>query len=192
VTLRLGRRSLRQLALVAATALVVFGMFFDSVHLGYEVRDPRAGAFTSIFTAPELLANARDRSERWRSEPPRDRTRLAREDQYRTEGIQHVRRRNEAWAEGDVGGAWQENLILELYYAPVLDTGHRWPPEQRADAEQRSRHAPAGGSAPAARYLSRAYPYEIYPWPAWRFWLVITALAAAALIAGLSGRKGDN
>ena len=37
-----------------------------------------------------------------------------------------------------------ENLILEKYYAPVLDTpsyvsaqGHRWPASQRADAEAR-------------------------------------------------------
>ena len=41
--------------------------------------------------------------------------------------------------------AWRENLILERYFAPVLDTptyaspqANRWPPEQRADLERRA------------------------------------------------------
>jgi hypothetical protein len=43
-----------------------------------------------------------------------------------------------------MSAAWSENLILEKYYAPVLDTpsyvsrtGHRWPADQRAHADQR-------------------------------------------------------
>jgi hypothetical protein len=69
---------------------------------------------------------------------------LAREDQYRSEGEAHVRARNGAWERGDVATAWGENLVLERYYAPVLDTpshisktGHRWHPDHRADAERR-------------------------------------------------------
>ena len=46
----------------------------------------------------------------------------------------------------EVAEAWRENLILERYFAPVLDTptyasphGNRWPPEQRADLANRAR-----------------------------------------------------
>ena len=100
--------------------------------------------------------------------------RLSREDQYLTEGIQHVAERNELWAAGDVRGAWLENRILETYYEPVLDTpthagaGHRWRAAQRADAESRSASA-AGG----ARYVSDAYPYRIHAWSKTVFWIVI-------------------
>ena len=68
--------------------------------------------------------------------------RVSREDQYMSEGVVHVQERNEAWAAGDALTAWRENQILEKYYQPVLDTpsyvsqtGHRWSPEQRDDAE---------------------------------------------------------
>jgi len=67
--------------------------------------------------------------------------RLSREDQYLSEGLWHVQLRNEAWKNGDIATAWRENLILEKFFAPVLDaqtyasaTLHRWPPEQRGEA----------------------------------------------------------
>ena len=51
-----------------------------------------------------------------------------------SEGLLHVQERNRRWEAGDIRAAWSENLILEKYYAPVLDTpsyisrtGHRWP-----------------------------------------------------------------
>jgi VanZ family protein len=177
--LKLGRQSRRQLAVAAATMILVFGLFLDSVHLGYEITDPQAGRFTSLFTARQLQAHAQDRAERWRLHPPVDRTRLGREDQYRTEGLQHVQRRNDAWSEGDVDAAWRENLILETYYAPVLDARTRWPPEQRADAAER-----VASAVRTTSYTSRAYPYEIYTWRGWVFWPAILGLAAAVLVAG--------
>jgi VanZ family protein len=177
-------RTRRHLGIVAAIAVLVFGGFFDSVHLGYEITDPRAGVFVSIYRGPELLAHAQDRAQRWRSEPPVDRTRLAREDQYRTEGIQHVRRRNEAWVAADIDAAWRENVILETYYAPVLDGGHRWPAEQRTDAQQRWQQSGVRDAGAGRRFVSGASPYPIYTWPRWLFWLTVGAAAMVALITG--------
>ena len=55
-----------------------------------------------------------------------------------------MRARNDAWDRGDVARAWGENLILEKYFASVLDTpshisktGHRWHPDHRKDAAGR-------------------------------------------------------
>jgi VanZ family protein len=179
--LHLARRSLHHFGTAVAVFAVVFGMFFDSVHLGHEVHDPRIGSFASIYTADELRWHAADREVRWRTEPPVDRTRLGREDQYRTEGIQHVQERNRAWERGDFAAAWRENLILETYYAPVLERGHQWPHEQRADASSRA-------SAPAA-FTSRAYPYEVYTWPALTFWSSILAAAAAIVLLTHRARR---
>ena len=171
---RLGARSTRPVGLSAAVFVIVFGMFFDSVHVGHQVQDARLGSFSSIYDAQALMREAGDRAARWPVDPPIDKTRLAREDQYRTEGVQHVQERNRAWERGDVNTAWRENAILEMYYAPVLDTGHRWPLEQRQDAERRVAPAAAG----SAGYVSRAYPYEVHAWSRWRYWAAVLALAA--------------
>ena len=80
---------------------------------------------------------------------PARRSRFAREDQYLTEALWHVRERNEAVDVGDTLTAWRENRILEKFYAPLLDVPaingeYRWPPEQRAltaDAAARARTA---------------------------------------------------
>lgn len=177
----LGRRSVRHCGIAAALFVIVFGMFFDSVHLGYRIDDPRIGSFTSIYTAPDLQVLARDRTPRWQMNPPVDKTRLAREDQYRTEGIQHVQERNEAWDRGDFAVAWGENLILETYYAPVLQRGHEWPSGQRADASVR---VAADGGAAAKSFVSHAYPYEIYTWPPGAFRACIIVIAGGLLWVG--------
>ena len=174
----LGSRSLRHCGTAAALFVIVFGMFFDSVHLGYRIDDARIGSFTTIYTAPDLQVLARDRTSRWQVNPPIDKTRLAREDQYRTEGIQHVQERNEAWDRGNFAVAWRENLILETYYAPVLQRGHEWPSDQRADASAR---AAADAGAAAQSFVSHAYPYEIYTWPLAAFWASVIAIAGALL-----------
>ena len=174
--IRLSRATTRHVALTLALFLVVFGMFFDSVHVGYEIRDPNIGTFTSIYTEPELRANAAERVQRWATAPPIDRTRLAREDQYRTEGIQHVQERNRAWDRGSVDAAWRENLILEHYYAPVLNHGHAWPAEQRSDAETRS------AASRHSSYESAAYPYRIYTWSKVQLWGGILGAVAVVLV----------
>lgn len=186
LTAACGARSLRHVGVAGALFVLVFGLFFDAVHLGHEIRDPRIGTFASIYTEPELRAHAADRAVRWETDPPIDRTRLAREDQYRTEGIQHVQARNEAWARGDYDIALREQQILETYYAPVLQRGHDWPAGQRADAVSRAGAAEADA---ASRFVSRAYPYTVYTWPRVAVWAVVLPLAAALLALWGSGRE---
>ena len=146
---------------LGAIVLFAFGIFMHSVHLGYRIDDRHTGAFRSMQTADGLDALARERAARWRANPPMTWSRLSREDQYMTEGVTHVRRRNICWG-SDWPCAWHENLILERYFAPVLDTpsyisptGHRWDSVQRADAEAQTAAALKGAAA-GRTYLSEA------------------------------------
>ncbi|MBI4888822.1 MAG: VanZ family protein [Acidobacteria bacterium] len=165
-TVMLGRESAMRLARWMVAAAAVFALFFQTVHVGRDVTEAEVGSFRSRYTGTELAAAARERTARWRTDPPLVQRRLSREDQYLTEGLWHVRRRNETWEAGDARAAWRENLILEKFYAPVLDTPsyagaeHRWPAAQREEAAQRT----AGHREPSA---SDAYAYPLYVWP-WR------------------------
>jgi hypothetical protein len=103
---------------------------------------------------------------------------FSREDQYLDEGIWHVRRRNTA----EAFEAFHENLILERYFAPVLDiptyatpNPNRWPLEQRRNIE-------ASIQNPGANFLSAAEPYPIVTWRPDVFWSVV--IAVALLLAG--------
>lgn len=188
-TLRPGSRS--RVCRLAAASLLALAAFVHVLHLGYAVVDPEAGTFTSRYSAGALLSLQRDRAARWQTDPPPLVVkRLSREDQYFSEGIEHVMRRNELWQAGDVGGAWHENLILEKYFAPVLDTpsyagkaGHRWAPEQRADAEARAAHVARG------TFVSEAYPYRILTWNRTVFWIGIVAVIAALLLSASRARR---
>jgi len=131
-------------ALAIAGASLVIGAFVWTVHVGHEIAVGDAGVFASRYDEAALHTHAAERRVRWATNPPLIRRTLTREDQYRSEGEAHVRARNAAWESGDVATAWMENLILEQFYAPVLDTpshisakGHRWHPDHRADAERR-------------------------------------------------------
>lgn len=155
--------SRRRVGAVAALAVAVFALFISAVYVGHEVS--RDGlTFRSHYTEPELAALAADRVVRWKTNPPITLIRVSREDQYMDEALWHVKRRNVAWGDGDYWASWEENRILETYYAPVLDTpsyvsltGHRWPDDQRRDAEARA----AGDHGP---YVSHAEPYAILAW----------------------------
>ena len=165
LSVALRRESAARVRMWGGAALALFGLFFLTVHVGHDVHDAEVGTFRTRYTAAELVALARDRAERWRARPPLVQRRLSREDQYLTEGLWHVQRRNQAWSAGAVGDAWRENQILEKFYAPILEAptyanrqGHRWSDEQRTDAAQR----PGVDRAPS---VSDAYPYPMYVWP---------------------------
>jgi VanZ family protein len=173
LTLSLSPRSRRRVAVLGAIAIAAFAGFFQSVHLGHEIADREAGVFRSRYSMDELHAESAARAERWKTEPPITWSRYSREDQFLTEGVAHVRRRNQRWDEGNVLAARQENLILEKYYQPVLDApsyvsvaGHRWPEAQRRHAEQ----VPGPGFM---IYESDALTYPVVTWPPAIYWLVI-------------------
>ena len=186
-----GPRSRRRIAAMAAVTLVVFALFFHVVHLGHWISDPEVGTFASRYTREQLVAEQQERAARWAASPPLTRiVRLSREDQYLTEGIQHVRERNEQWTKGNIVAAWLENRILETYFAPVLTTAthegppHAWPAEQRADAQSRA-------AALARRsYVSDAYPSRIYSWPKPVVWSAVAAACAVILFIGRGRRAG--
>jgi hypothetical protein len=178
--------SLRMAANALAVTIVALAVFIQLVHVGVEIRDTTIGTFGSRYTAEQLAGLGADRAERWKSAPPATRPpRLSREDQYMTEGLQHVQARNTARDAGDAFAAWHENLILEKWFAPVLDTpsyvsatGHRWGRDQRADASARVLEAER------RPFTSHAYPYPLYYWPGFRLWLGALVLAGALILAG--------
>jgi VanZ family protein len=183
---RLRRGSATAIGLWCGAAALVFALFLNAVHLGYEIRDPETPRFMSRYTSEGLAAEARARTERWRTAPPATLVRLSREDQYMDEGLWHIRRRNESWQANDFAAAWGENRILETFFAPVLDTPSyaapgvsRWPPAQREDAEKRR-------PAENTEYVSHAEPYPLFPWPRGAFWLAAIACALAPAAAGLA------
>ena len=193
VTARLKPDSWRRIGRLGAAVMVGFALFFHIVHLGHEVTDEEIGRFRSRYSRQTLEALAVEKREEWRRRPlPLVLQRVSREDQYMTEGVTHVQKRNEHLAANDLATAWKENWILEKYYAPVLDTpsyvsrtGHRWSPEQRGDVESR---AGTTGSA----YVSTAHPYPIFAWPP--AWLWAGTLASAAtlwLVCRVRGRGVD-
>ncbi len=178
--------SIRLVARLLAIAIVALAAFVHLVHLGHRLEAPGIGAFDSRYTAATLGALDRARAAAWRQAPPLVRPpRVSREDQFMTEGLQHVQARNTAWDRGDAFTAWRENQILERFFPAVLDTpsyvaraGHRWSAAHRADAERRT--AGTGGRA----FVSRAFPYPIATWPPPVVWLVALAAAIAVWIAG--------
>ena len=164
-TLRLGAASRPRMIRWCAAAAVLFVAFFWTVHVGRAVRDAEIGSFLSRYSSTELLDAAADRGGRWKDRPPVTQRWVAREDQYLSEGLWSVQRRNRAWERGDVRTAWRQNRILEKYFVPVLDSptyagagGQRWPDEQRRDAAAR-----LDTSAPPEP--GDDYPYPLYLWP---------------------------
>jgi hypothetical protein len=184
------------LAFVLAIAMLALGGFIDMVHLGHDIREPNAGTFRSIFTAAGLDEAASERTTIWAAHPPMTRpSPLSREDQYASEGLLHVQARNQAWGAGLVVVAWHENLILERYFAPVLDTpsyvsksGHRWSPDQRADAERRLRDAPAA-AGDFVSHAQGAFPIVVWSKPVFRG-LVLTAASGLIVLAVALRRRG--
>ena len=184
------RASLGRVGRLAAMTVIALAAFFHCVHLGYAINDPEIGSFLSRYAPEQLPGLQAHKAEEWKSHPPPlVLKRISREDQYLNEGLSHVRWRNRKWSEGDVVAAWNENRILEKYFAPVLDTptyegkqGHRWPAEQRADADARR-----AVNGPAPHYASEGFP-DVYRWSKTVFWAAVIIVAAALASAGLLSR----
>jgi hypothetical protein len=157
----LPRAALAHVIAVAGAVLILFGAFFSAAHLGYAIDDPEIGVFRSRYDAETLRQLAADRQQRWSHGLPRPNGRFAREDQYLTEALWHVRERNDAIAVGDAKTAWGENRILEKFYAPLLEVPavnaeYRWPPDQRALT------AAAAARVNGEPYVSKAEALPIY------------------------------
>ena len=190
----LTRDGARRLGVGAAIVWLVFGGFMSQVHLGYEIEAEGIGKFDSHYHRARLEELQRDRVERWRQNPPLVLRRLSREDQYMDEGLWHIRQRNMLWNSNDIAGAWMENLILEQFYAPVLDTRtyaapepNRWPPEHRADADKRRTPPavlPEEGRQGTGPFVSAAEPYPIVVWNKTLFWAVGLSIALLLYLAG--------
>jgi VanZ family protein len=180
--------SWRLCAWLAAGTLMAFAGFYDAAHLGHEIRHPQAGRFRSYFDEPGLRAAARQRAEAWRRAPPTALHPLALEDYFLTEGGWHIAQRNAALQQDDFRGAWQENRILEEFYAPVLElrsftTGHpfRLPPWELARIASHVPSGPAGSPgyhSPVLRDRIRLSPSPSL------LWGLTLAAAGAALAAG--------
>ena len=162
LTLRLSRESAPRVGVAVAAMLLLLIAFAGSVHVGYEVRDPEIGSFLSRYPATQLSMLAFDRAQQWRTAPPVTIRRFWREDQYLSEGLWHVQRRNDAWAQGDLAVAWHQNLILERFFEPVIDVAtyasaspQRWPAAQRDEAASR----PGVDRRPSA---DRMYRWPLY------------------------------
>ncbi len=187
---RLRPGSLRRIGRWAGVVAIAVAAFFHTVHLGSEIADAEIGRFRSRYSAGRLAELSTLRASAWRRQPPPLAVpRLSREDQYLTEGIEHVRQRNELLERGDAAGAWYENRILETYYAPVIDTpsyhapaGSRWSDEQRRNAELAATLSREAVLDPHG-FVSASNPAPIYTWPKPLYWLVVTGVVVV-LLAG--------
>ena len=175
-----GRASRLALAGTLSGLIVALAAFVDRVHLGHEIVDVQAGVFRSRYDAMALATAASERASRWQVSPPPQRG-FALEDHYLSEGLWHVQHRNSADSDHDSWTAWNENLILERYYSPVLDRGSRWSAGQRTEMGERAR------GATREPYVSTAEPYPIYVThrgPFWGVTVLLMAVVAGALIGG--------
>jgi hypothetical protein len=167
----------------AAAVLLVVAAFFASAHLGYEVDDDETGAFMSYHSRDDLARQASVRALAWQGGGPEPQGRFSREDQYLSEALWHVRRRNEAMDEGDLATAWRENRILEKHFAPVLlhppadGAGHALAAEQVAGL-QRGREASRGGR-------SDANPLPIYAWRRGVYWAAVLGATVVIMLTVL-------
>jgi VanZ like family len=194
-SLRLRPGSLRRIGVIAAVVTFVFALFVSNVHIGQEISDPEAGRFRSRYDTATLARISEEREVTWASSPPIQRPqRMSREDQYMSEALLHVQHRNRQWDAGNFVASWCENLILEKFYAPVLDTpsyvsrtGHRWPPAQRTDAQQRvaAVHLPSPQTYESLADAAEGHHF-IRIWPRGVFWGAVVVILSILLLIAFS------
>ena len=183
------RGALWPLGAGAAGVLLMVAGFFACAHLGFELRDGETGAFMSYNSREGLAALSAARAQAWGDRGPAPQGQFSREDQYLSEALWHVRRRNEAMEDRQIEAAWRENRILEKYFAPVL----RIPTSDGRAAHALSDDQVAGlrpGSMSAAAGRSDANPIAIYTWRRGAYWTVVLASAAVLILLTTRLRAG--
>jgi VanZ family protein len=169
------------MGLTLGCVLIAGAGLFDQVHLGYEINDGSSLSFRSHYDVNALAGAAEERAVRWQTSPPPERG-FTREDHYLSEGQWHVQRRTLSITARDWWSAWNENVILERFYAPVLGRGIRWADGQRDQIDRSAHETPHGA------YRSAAAPYPIYLIRRSIFWPATLLLVAA--IVGAARRSG--
>ena len=177
LSLRLSHHRSLRFAVAEVVCLVVAALtaFIDQVHLGVQIEDGQA-VFRSQFDSSARAAAAADRAIRWRTSPPPQRG-FTREDRYLNEGQWHLQERNSSESVGNMWIAWNENRILEQYYAPVLDGGARWSAEQLAGITERAR------KSARLPFVSVAAPYPIFLISRSTLWLAAALVGVTILVA---------
>jgi hypothetical protein len=184
-------RARKTLAYGLAAAVLALSVFVYTVHLGYHVRDGSGDGFLSRFSAEDLRPASIDRGQRWKNMPPIELRRLSREDQYLAEGIWHIQARSVAFREGDLRTAFEENQILETWFAPVLDfptyltpETERWPPERKEAVAEKVVRRPEP-------FISAASPIPIYTWSRTGFAIAASVLVLFFAISGFVAETGS-
>ncbi|MCH9650885.1 MAG: VanZ family protein [Deltaproteobacteria bacterium] len=118
---RLPAPSLRLVSGFAASAILLFGLFYHCAHLGYLLRDPEIGEFRSWHSLRSLEEKTALYAALWQRQPPQLDRVLDVENRFATEAGWHVSARNGAYSRGDYCTALKENQILEKYFQPFLD-----------------------------------------------------------------------
>lgn len=186
------RRIVRPLAVAGAVTILLAAGCFAVIHLGSVVQDAEAGTFRTRFAGPALIAFGQERARRWGRGPIPEQGLFTEEDQYLSEALWHVRRRNRAVEAADVVAAWREERILETYFAPILQVATADRPEGHAlSAEQLAMIE--GGRARAVGGTSDASPIPIVAWSRGAFWAwvggAVGVLAAVAAFGGTRRRE---
>lgn len=175
--------SWRRLARLAALALLVLASFLHCAHLGYAHFDEELGArFRSFFTLEELRELSRRRAAEWAERPPPPLHPLQVEDYFRSEAGWRVAYRNAAIESGLLFEAFEENRILETYYAPFLDLGH--------SLSGRAKERLEAAHEPDRIYHSPAVVDRVFVRPSKPvFWAAVVTAMGALLVASRVPRR---
>ncbi|MEO1083037.1 MAG: VanZ family protein [Acidobacteriota bacterium] len=171
-----------------AVLVLAVGIFFQTVHLGYLIKDEEIGQFRSWFSLEQLEELQAERAVAWAAEPPDGRA-WHRKDYYLWEAASHANHRNasqdaELWT-----FAYQANRILERYYGPFLDIPsfrgaggpHRYGPDAVRELESKATPDPSA-------YLSPVHGKSLWIWPKGLFMAVVLSVSAALWVASLARR----
>lgn len=183
----------RATGVVLAGWVVLCAFAFDLTHLGHRIEDREEGvAFLSWVDEERLRKLADDRARRWAERPPGPLSPLALEDYFLTAGTTHVQARNQALTRGQVVRAWNEQRILERWYAPVLElrglaSGRPLDltPRKRAQLRQQALAGPR-----SRLYESGVLSARVFLRPRrGTLWAVALVLAVGCLALTLPGRR---